>query len=109
MLASVDTALTFLSFCSPKCEIECLPERMREEGMERVRPKERERQSETESQEKDRHSFKREIQYHMCQTVQNVAVIFHFWKTLNRMTTPGVFSLLCGILVYYHTVHIVEK
>jgi len=41
LLASVDTALTFPSFCSPKCEIECLPERMREDGIERVRQKER--------------------------------------------------------------------
>lgn len=41
MLASVDTALTFPSFCSPMCEIECLPERMREEGIEKVRQKER--------------------------------------------------------------------
>lgn len=48
MLASVDTALTFPSFCSPKCEIECLPERMREDGIERVRQKERGRVGETE-------------------------------------------------------------
>lgn len=48
MLASVDTALTFPSFCSPKCEIECLPERMREEGIERVRQKESGRVGETE-------------------------------------------------------------
>lgn len=92
MLASVDTALTFPSFCSPKCEIECLPERMREEGIERVRQKEKERQSETESEEKDRHSTKKEIQYRMYQTVQNVAVIFHLWRLLDG-TTPRVFSL----------------
>lgn len=59
MLASVDTALTFPSFCSPKCEIECLPERMREEGIERVR----------QSGGNRKHKAKREIQYHMNQTV----------------------------------------
>lgn len=95
MLASVDTALTFPSFCSPKCEIECLPGRMREEGIERVRQKgrEAERKNEIKSREKDRHRTKREIQYHMYQTVQNVAVIFHLWRVLNMTTTPGGFSL----------------
>lgn len=96
MLASVDTALTFPSFCSPKCEIECLPERMREDGIERVRQKERGRVGETEKRnggKKDLYKAKREIQYHMNQTVQIVAVLFHLWIRVLHMTTrPGMFS-----------------
>jgi len=41
---------------------------------------------------KDLYKAKREIQYHMNQTVQIVAVLFHLWIVLHMTNTPGIFS-----------------